>query len=93
MPTFAHAKLAVWTDGRWTRNPEGEIVGFNQDSRTLAPGQVFVALRTEKRDGHDFLAPGHQLVQTFFRERRLADQNNAQRRARFPIGVVQPMTL
>ncbi len=32
------------------------IAGFNQDTRTLTAGQVFVALKTEKRDGHDFLA-------------------------------------
>lgn len=55
MPTFAHEKLAVWTGGRWTRLPAGVIVGFNQDTRGLTTGQVFVALKTDKRDGHDFL--------------------------------------
>ena len=29
--------------------------GFTQDTRQLAPGQVFVALKTDKRDGTDFL--------------------------------------
>ncbi|MFI5335972.1 MAG: UDP-N-acetylmuramoyl-tripeptide--D-alanyl-D-alanine ligase [Opitutales bacterium] len=56
MPTFAHEQLAVWTGGRWTCPPGAALTGFSQDTRTLAPGQVFVALRTEKRDGHDFLA-------------------------------------
>lgn len=55
MPTFAHAKLAAWSGGRWTRSPGGALVGFNQDTRSLTAGQVFVALRTDKRDGHDFL--------------------------------------
>jgi len=35
--------------------PAELILGFNPDSRTVRPGQVFVALRTEKRDGHAFL--------------------------------------
>jgi UDP-N-acetylmuramoyl-tripeptide--D-alanyl-D-alanine ligase len=55
MPTFAPDKLAAWTGGRWSRSPGGVLSGFNQDTRTLTPGQVFVALRTEQRDGHDFL--------------------------------------
>jgi UDP-N-acetylmuramoyl-tripeptide--D-alanyl-D-alanine ligase len=56
MPVFAHEKLAAWTGGRWTRLPGGVLTGFTQDTRTLGAGQVFVALKTEKRDGHDFLA-------------------------------------
>ena len=55
MPTFAAEKLATWTGGSWTRLPGGAVAGFNQDTRTLNAGQVFVALKTDKRDGHDFL--------------------------------------
>ena len=55
MPTFAPEKLAVWTGGRWTRLPGGALTGFNQDTRALTAGQAFVALKTDKRDGHDFL--------------------------------------
>src|SRR5258708_5510845 len=55
MPTFAAEKLATWTGGSWNRLPGGAIEGFNQDTRTLNAGQVFVALKTGKRDGHDFL--------------------------------------
>lgn len=36
--------------------PVSSLSGFNQDTRTLSAGQVFVALKTDKRDGHDFLA-------------------------------------
>jgi len=32
------------------------LVGFTTDSRQVRAGQVFVALRTDKRDGHDFLS-------------------------------------
>lgn len=55
MPTFAAQKLATWTGGSWSPLPGAAITGFNQDTRTLSAGQVFVALKTEKRDGHDFL--------------------------------------
>ncbi|HWA27651.1 MAG TPA: UDP-N-acetylmuramoyl-tripeptide--D-alanyl-D-alanine ligase [Lacunisphaera sp.] len=55
MPTFAAEKLATWTGGSWSQLPGTAISGFNQDTRTLSTGQVFVALRTDKRDGHDFL--------------------------------------
>jgi UDP-N-acetylmuramoyl-tripeptide--D-alanyl-D-alanine ligase len=57
MPTFAAEKLATWTGGSWAPFPgaDAALTGFNQDTRTLSAGQVFVALKTEKRDGHDFL--------------------------------------
>jgi UDP-N-acetylmuramoyl-tripeptide--D-alanyl-D-alanine ligase len=56
VPLFPPDRLAAWTQGRWTSFPAALILGFNPDSRTLQPGQVFVALRTDKRDGHDYLA-------------------------------------
>ncbi len=31
-------------------------VGFSTDTRTLQPGEVFIALRGERFDGHDFVA-------------------------------------
>jgi UDP-N-acetylmuramoyl-tripeptide--D-alanyl-D-alanine ligase len=55
MPSFAPAYLAAWTGGRWTAKPALPLTGFTQDTRQLRAGQVFVALRTDKRDGHDFL--------------------------------------
>jgi len=54
MPTFAAADLAAWTDGRWTTAPAA-VTGFGTDTRALGAGEVFVALRTDRRDGHDFL--------------------------------------
>ena len=56
MPAFTADKMAAWTGGRWTRLPGGVVNGFTQDTRQLAAGQVFVALKTGKRDGHDFLS-------------------------------------
>jgi len=55
VPLFAPSFLASWTGGRWTGQPVQPLHGFTQDTRQLLPGQVFVALQTGKRDGHDFL--------------------------------------
>jgi UDP-N-acetylmuramoyl-tripeptide--D-alanyl-D-alanine ligase len=56
MPEFPAQRLAHWTGGRWTAMPVSPLLGFGVDSRQVRPGQVFVAIKTEKRDGHDFLA-------------------------------------
>jgi UDP-N-acetylmuramoyl-tripeptide--D-alanyl-D-alanine ligase len=47
--------LAAWTGGRWTAQPAAPLAGFTMDTRQLRAGQVFVALKTDKRDGHEFL--------------------------------------
>jgi UDP-N-acetylmuramoyl-tripeptide--D-alanyl-D-alanine ligase len=56
MPVFAPVQLARWAAGRWTTVPAAPLAGFAIDSRTVAPGEIFVALKTAARDGHDFLA-------------------------------------
>jgi len=55
MSRFAPDQLARWTGGRWTALPARLLAGFATDTRQLQPGQVFVALKTDRRDGHDFL--------------------------------------
>jgi UDP-N-acetylmuramoyl-tripeptide--D-alanyl-D-alanine ligase len=56
MPAYDPDTLAAWTGGRWSARPAQSPVGFSADSRRLSPGQAFVALKTGRRDGHDFLA-------------------------------------
>ena len=56
MPTFDPAQLARWTAGRWTATPAAPVHGFAIDSRAVRAGEIFVALKTPARDGHDFLA-------------------------------------
>jgi len=56
MPCFTPTQLAQWTGGRWTAQPVSPLSGFSVDSRLLRAEQVFVALTTDRRDGHDFLA-------------------------------------
>jgi UDP-N-acetylmuramoyl-tripeptide--D-alanyl-D-alanine ligase len=55
MFSFAPTSLARWTGGHWLSAPAAPLCGFTQDTRQLKQGQVFVALKTDKRDGHDFL--------------------------------------
>ncbi|CAM2989227.1 UDP-N-acetylmuramoyl-tripeptide--D-alanyl-D-alanine ligase [Rariglobus hedericola] len=56
MPVFTPETLAAWTSGKWTSLPSSPLTGYTTDTRQLRNGQVFVALKTDKRDGHDFLA-------------------------------------
>ena len=55
-PAFTPAKVALWAHGAWTMPPAIPLTGFCTDTRTLQPGDLFVALKTARRDGHDFLA-------------------------------------
>lgn len=47
--------LAQWTSGRWDREPPGRVSRVVFDSRRAGPGDLFVCLKTERRDGHEFL--------------------------------------
>ena len=55
MASFDPDILAAWAAGTWTRRPDSAVTGFTVDSRRLSPGQCFVALKTGRRDGHDFV--------------------------------------
>ena len=59
MPTFDPESLALWSGGRWSGHPGDAPTGFSIDSRLMLPGQVFVALKTAKRDGHDFIGEAY----------------------------------
>ncbi|MGF1483906.1 MAG: UDP-N-acetylmuramoyl-tripeptide--D-alanyl-D-alanine ligase [Opitutales bacterium] len=60
---FDSEKLADWTGGTWSARPEG-VSGFCHDTRKLQAGEMFVALKTERRDGHDFLDTARELGAT-----------------------------
>ena len=55
MAAFSASELASWAHGEWTVPPRSVVTGFGTDTRTLRAGDVFVAVRTAHRDGHDFL--------------------------------------
>lgn len=52
---FSPSEVASWTCGSWHSLPTESIRGFTIDSRRVRPGDCFVALKTTKRDGHDFV--------------------------------------
>jgi len=44
------------TGGQLLAGPKWRIItGVSTDSRTIKPGQLFVALKGERFDGHDFI--------------------------------------
>lgn len=55
MTPLSTEHFSDWTGGRWTKEPPGEVKDFCIDTRKLEAGQMFVAIQTENRDGHDFL--------------------------------------
>jgi UDP-N-acetylmuramoyl-tripeptide--D-alanyl-D-alanine ligase len=48
------SQVAAWTQGRLVGR-DALLVGVGHDSRTLQPGALYVALRGERVDGHDFV--------------------------------------
>ena len=55
-PRFTADELARATGGRWIGTPPAEVAGVSTDTRTVAAGALFVALKGERFDAHDFLA-------------------------------------
>ncbi len=52
---FLPEELAAWSGGAWEGAPRA-AVAVAHDTRRLVPGALFVALRGERFDGHDFVA-------------------------------------
>jgi UDP-N-acetylmuramoyl-tripeptide--D-alanyl-D-alanine ligase len=55
VPLWAWDALVAAAEGTADGTPSSTITGFSIDTRSLAPGEVFVAL-TDQRDGHEFAA-------------------------------------
>lgn len=55
MKHFSAKDLENWSGGIWNRLPGGQLAFFSNDTRNLSDGDIFVALKTSRRDGHDFL--------------------------------------
>ncbi len=56
MAEFDAKELARWCDGSWINSiPSRPVSGFCYDTRKLDTGDLFVAIETDRRDGHDFL--------------------------------------
>ncbi|MDE0768077.1 MAG: UDP-N-acetylmuramoyl-tripeptide--D-alanyl-D-alanine ligase [Opitutaceae bacterium] len=56
MSEFDAEFLAEASGGEWLKRlPASPVTGFCFDTRKLKPGDLFIAIKTETRDGHDFL--------------------------------------
>jgi UDP-N-acetylmuramoyl-tripeptide--D-alanyl-D-alanine ligase len=55
MRPIALSDVARWTEGRLIGN-DTTVAAISTDTRAIAPGALFVALRGERFDAHDFVA-------------------------------------
>lgn len=55
MNTIDPIDLAAWAEGEWKNGKPVQVTGLANDSRKATPGQLFAALKTSSRDGHDFV--------------------------------------
>jgi UDP-N-acetylmuramyl pentapeptide synthase len=58
-PFWSPVSFAAISNGHWLvppGDPLEAITGIGIDTRTLEPGQAYVAIAGERFDGHDFLA-------------------------------------
>lgn len=55
-PLWTAPELALATAGRLVGQPEGAFTGVSIDSRTVARGEVFFAIKGDVHDGHKFVA-------------------------------------
>jgi UDP-N-acetylmuramoyl-tripeptide--D-alanyl-D-alanine ligase len=56
MPTFTADDLAGWTSGTWVGDAPARVSGVSNDTRTLASGNLYVAMKGPRFDGHAFVA-------------------------------------
>jgi UDP-N-acetylmuramoyl-tripeptide--D-alanyl-D-alanine ligase len=55
-PLWTLGEIVAATHGASLGAPETPVAGFSIDTRSLAPGQGFIAIRGPNRDGHAFVA-------------------------------------
>lgn len=56
MPDFRAGELSQWVSQLWSNGiPERAVRGITQDTRRLRPGDLYIAIRGEHFDGHEFV--------------------------------------
>jgi UDP-N-acetylmuramoyl-tripeptide--D-alanyl-D-alanine ligase len=55
MPTFIAQELAEWCGGEWSAAPAALIEGVCNNTRCLMRGNLYVAIKGERFDGHAFV--------------------------------------
>jgi UDP-N-acetylmuramoyl-tripeptide--D-alanyl-D-alanine ligase len=70
MTVFTAEEIARATGGEIAGDPAAAAAGVSTDSRKVAPGELFVPLRGERFDGHDYIgAAAERGVSLFLAER------------------------
>ena len=54
MSKYSAEELAAWSRGRWLEEAPSSLSGVSKDSRDIADGDLYIALRGERLDGHQF---------------------------------------
>jgi UDP-N-acetylmuramoyl-tripeptide--D-alanyl-D-alanine ligase len=54
-------ELLAATGGRLEGEARGPFTGVSIDSRSIAPGEIFIAIKGDSRDGHEFAAAALQM--------------------------------
>ena len=61
MTYLTHKNLAKWTAGKWKKiTTSGNFVGVSQDSRTILPGMIYIALKGKNYNGHNFIHEAYE---------------------------------
>lgn len=53
--SFGGSELAAWCGGRWEPDAPPSVTGVSNDTRRMRAGDLYVALKGERFDGHDFV--------------------------------------
>ncbi|MGL4497183.1 MAG: Mur ligase domain-containing protein, partial [Beijerinckiaceae bacterium] len=59
-PLWTSADIVDATGARLVGNMPATISGISIDSRTVKPGELYVAIKGDVHDGHDFVAAALQ---------------------------------
>jgi len=60
MPDFSSKDLAKWCGGHWIGQPPKTVKGVSIDTRTLQAGNLYLAIRGDRHEGHDFVGDAFQ---------------------------------
>jgi UDP-N-acetylmuramoyl-tripeptide--D-alanyl-D-alanine ligase len=55
-PIYDPADLARWSGGLWRNHITAHVHGFSIDTRSIRHGDLFIAIKGEKSDGHSYIA-------------------------------------
>ncbi|MET0230410.1 MAG: Mur ligase family protein, partial [Rhodanobacteraceae bacterium] len=69
--------IAMWVGGRVVGNGNF-VAGVSTDTRTIGPGSLFVALKGERYDAHDFVATARERGATAALVERVVDADMPQ---------------